>query len=231
MKNFAKILIAIVIFSFTFAGVSFAKEICTTQYGGGQTCVNVDEDSTLTIDKTIYNPDHKKYEDHVQSDSYVFTAGEEIKFKISVENTGKVTYKKLVITDELPDFVEFVKFTGDDTGSISDNKRQLTWGFSNFKPGDEVTVEFTAKVVKESLLPDSSGDMQTTNITRVEGIRKDNNEKDTNADYSRFYIRLPRVKGAVTQLPEAGPTSWVFALGLIILGLGIKKNIDRAILR
>lgn len=223
MNRFVKTLIVLIISVFAFASVSYAKEICTTQYGGGQTCVNVNEDSTLTIDKTIYNPDHKKYEDHVQAYSYVFTAGEEVKFKISVENTGKVTYKKLVITDELPDFVEFVKFTGDDTGSTNDNKRQLTWDFSNFKPGDEVTVEFTAKVVKESLLPDSSGDMQTTNIARVEGTRKDNNEKDTNADYSRFYIRLPRVKATVTQLPEAGPTSWVFALGLIMIGFSARK--------
>jgi len=223
MNRFVKTLIVLIISVFAFASVSYAKEICTTQYGGGQTCVNVDENSNLTIDKTIYNPDHKKYEDHVQADSYVFTANEEVKFKISVENTGKVTYKKLVITDELPDFVEFVKFTGDDTGSISDSKRQLTWEFSNFKLGDEVTVEFTAKVVKDSLLPDSSGDMQTTNVARVEGTRNDNNEKDNNADYSRFYIRLPRVKVAVTQLPEAGPTSWIFALGLIVVGLSTRK--------
>ncbi len=227
MKNFAKILIAIVIFSFTFATISFAKEVCTTQYGGGQTCVNVDEDSDLNIDKTIYNPDHKKYEDHVQASSHVFIAGEEVKFRISVENTGDVTYKKLVITDELPDFVEFVKFTGDDKGKTNDNKTQLTWEFSNFKPKDEVTVEFTAKVVKESLLPDSTGDIQTTNITRVEGTRKDNNEKDNNADYARFYIRLPKVQGAVTKLPEAGPTSWILAVGLIMVGFSTRKYLGK----
>ena len=223
MKNFAKILSIFVIYSFVFASVSYAKEICTTQYGGGQTCVNVDEDSKLTIDKTIYNPDHKKYEDHIQADSYVFTAGNEVKFKISVENNGDITYKKLVITDELPDFVEFVKFTGDDEGKVSDDKTELSWEFSDFKPNDEVTVEFTAKVVKESLLPDSAGDMQTTNVTRVEGTRKDNNEKDNNADYSRFYIRLPKVAGDVTQLPEAGPTSWLFATALILTGLSTRK--------
>jgi len=227
MKNVLKTLIVLVIFAFAFASVSYAKEVCTTQYGGGETCVNVDENSKLTIDKTIYNPDHDKYEDHIQADSYVFTAENEVKFRISVENTGDVIYKTLVVTDELPDFVDFVKFTGDDTGSTSDNKRQLTWSFSNFKPGDESTVEFTAKVVKESLLPDSSGDMQTTNIARVEGTRKDNNEKDSNADYSRFYIRLPRVEGAVTKLPEAGATSWFLATALIILGLSARKYLNK----
>jgi uncharacterized repeat protein (TIGR01451 family) len=223
MNRFLKTLIVLIIFVFAFASISDAKEICTTQYGGGQTCENIDEDADLNIDKTIYNPDHKKYEDHVQSDSYVFTADEEVKFRITVKNTGDITYKNLVITDELPDFITFVEFTGDDAGSISDNKRQLTWSFSNFKPGDEATVEFTARVVREDLLPDSAGDMQTTNIARVEATRKDNNETDNNADYSRFYIRLPRVSGAVTQLPEAGPTSWIFALGLIMVGFSTRK--------
>jgi|GEM_PF-6863168 len=225
MKNTARVIITLIIFLFTFESVAYAKEICTTQYGGGQTCVNVDENSKLSIDKTIYNPDHKTYEDHVSASSYVFTAGEEVKFSITVKNNGDVTYKKLVITDELPDYVDFVEFTGEYSGDKRDNSRVLVWEFDNFKKGDEVTVKFKARVVAEKDLPSTIGDMQTTNVTRVEGTRKDNNKKDENADYSRFYIRLPRVAGDVTQLPEAGPTSWLIAIILILAGLVTKLYI------
>ena len=221
MKKLTGIVI-ILISIFAFTPNVIAKEICTTQYGGGQKCENVDENADLSIDKRVYNPDDREFENHVEANDYVFSAGETVEFKITIKNTGDVTYKEVKLTDELPDFVEFKDFTGGDDGDYENGK--ITWKFKDFKKGDTETVKFTVKIVGAAKLPNDSGNMQLTNVTRVEGTRKDNGEKDKNADFARFYVAL---KGKITKLPEAGAVSNVVAGLLIAAGFGIKGLVNK----
>ena len=225
MKKLLLSVIAILILTLATTKLVEAKEICTTQYGGGQTCENIDEDADLSIDKRVYNPDDSKFENHIELNDYVFTEGEEVEFQIVVKNTGDVTYKEVKLTDELPDFVTFKEFTGGKDGDYDNGI--ITWKFTDFKKGDSKTFKFKVEVVESSKLPKDSGDMQLTNVTRVEGTRKDNNEKDKNADFSRFYVRLPEVKGAITKLPEAGAVSNIFAGLLLITGFAIKVALNK----
>ena len=97
--------------SFVFAGVqkTYAKEICSTQYGGGETCVNVEENSNIRVDKTVYNPSSDSYSDHIKandgSNPYIFKKSEIVKFNIKVENTGKI--KQINLSKKDFEVVEF----------------------------------------------------------------------------------------------------------------------------
>ena len=105
------VLPVVLIASLVSASSVFAKEICYTQYGGGETCVDVPENSNLELDKTIYNPASKQYEDHVKSSGgsnpYVFDVNEDINFKITIKNTGDVELKNVDLKDELPYLLKY----------------------------------------------------------------------------------------------------------------------------
>lgn len=222
MKNLILSLIITLIAVFTFVPQVIAKEICTTQYGGGQKCENIDEDADISIDKEIYNIDDRQFEDHIDASDYVFKASETIEFRIEIKNKGDVTYKKVELTDTLPDFVKFKDFTGGKDGKHENGK--LTWEFDNFKKGESKTVKFTVSVVDKSKLPNDTGNMQLTNVARVEGERADNKDNDKDADYSRFYVGL---EGKITKLPEAGATSNVIAGLFICAAFGVRYLVNK----
>ncbi len=127
MKRFV---FALVLFLLTAKPVS-AGVSCTTQYGGGQTCVRTGE---LLVNKKIFDPVSKTFVDNLGQNDHLFTAGEEVTFTIEVKNVGDAPVDNITVTDTLPYFLTWV---GGDP---------LISKISRLEPGQSVTKTIKAKV-------------------------------------------------------------------------------------
>ena len=81
---------------------------CVDLYGGGQTCY----EGELRVDKMVKNPSNGEYTDNLYSDNTKFSPDQEIWFKVTVKNTGKVTGEEVVqlyIRDKIASIVRPVK--------------------------------------------------------------------------------------------------------------------------
>jgi len=213
-------------------GKSYAKISCTTQYGGGETCVNVTEDAKLSVDKTIYNPKSGQYEDHVKStggsNPYVFGYNETIKFKITVKNTGDVKIKDINMYDALPTFLKYKSGDGDDR---KDGK-EVKFEVGDLEPGEEESYIFRAEIENGGISPNSDK-ICLTNMATAKGEREDNQKDEESVDYSNFCITLGKVLGSskekITKLPTTGSEDFLIpavSVGLILIGFGIRKLVD-----
>lgn len=199
-KNVFGIVLAGVIASFAISAPVSAKEICFTQYGGGETCIEENEDAKISVDKKVSEKDGD-YENHLKSSQHKFSAGDKIYFRIEVTNKGDVDLRDVKLEDNLPDFVEFDK---EIDGDADVNGSKITFHLGSLDKGESKTVKFRAKVVDEDELP-VDDKVCLTNIARAEGEREDNGDEEKDTDYSNFCIDLGDVLGETpTQLPKAG---------------------------
>lgn len=213
------------------SGTSFAKQICTTQYGGGETCVNVSDNPDLEVNKTIYNPKSGDYESDISSNKgsnpYVFTSDEKIKFRITVKNVGDIEIKDINAYDVLPTFLVYSSGDGDDR---KDGK-EVKFEIGDLKPGEEKSFTFKAKIENDGISP-KSDKICLSNIATAKGKRADDLKKsEDSADYANFCITLGKVlgKAKISKLPTTGSEN-VFALGLsvglVLVGYGVRKLSD-----
>ena len=210
-----------------------AREVCFTQYGGGETCVNVDEDSQIKVDKKILNPKSDQYEDHIKASGgsypYKFSEGEKIEFQITVRNIGDVKLVNIKLTDVLPSFVKYK--SGD--GEKNKDGTEVEFDIGSLDPDEKETVEFTAKIASDGILPKDDR-LCLTNIAKVKAIRDDDRDKKESAvDYANFCVELPKVLGkeSIKVLPTTGGVEidpeklaiLAIASGLMLVGFGIKR--------
>lgn len=216
-----------------FSGTSYAKQICTSQYGGGETCVNVSDNPDIKVNKTIYNPKSGEYENDISSNKgsnpYIFGSSETIKFRITVKNVGDIEIKDINAYDSLPTFLVYESGDGDDR---KDGK-EVKFEIGDLKPGQEKSFTFKAKIENDGISP-KSDKICLSNIATAKGKRADDLKKsEDSADYANFCITLGKVlgksKAKITRLPTTGSEN-VFALGLsvglVLVGYGVRKLSD-----
>ncbi len=200
-------------------------EKCVTQYGGGKICVS--EDAKLKVEKSVWNPEKKDWQDHIGSKEHKFDANNKIKFRIRVKNTGDVEIKDINLEDHLPSFVKYKD--GDGEGKKDDTR--VEFDKFDLKPGESKEFEFTAKVADDGILP-KDDNICLTNVAKAEGKRADNDKKEDAIDYANFCIELPKVKGK--EAPKALPKTGIdlipgaLAMGLVFVGFGLRKLTKRA---
>ena|SRR3989344_4841070 len=196
---------------------------CTPNYGGGETCVN-DKDAKLRVNKEIWNPETKKWVDHIDSKSYMFDAKDKILFRITVKNVGDVKITDIKVEDILPSYVRYLD--GDGDGKNDDEKVE----FKKFDldEGEKKSFEFRARVASSNILPKDSK-ICLTNIAKAKGQKDDSEDRDDEesaVDYSNFCIDLPNgKKEKITKLPTTGFDFGVVGLstGLVLVGFGLRK--------
>lgn len=105
MFNLRILLFTSVIFlvSSLFPNNIFASVRCETQYGGGEICTTTGE---VQINKAVFDPANSKYVDNLFVESYRFSAGEEILFRLGVKNVGNNTLNTVHVWDNLPSHLE-----------------------------------------------------------------------------------------------------------------------------
>lgn len=110
----------------------FASVSCTTQYGGGQTCVTTGQ---LLVNKKVWNPTSQTFVDNLGVADHRFQAGEEVIFSIDIKNVGDNTLNNVQFTDTLPGFL--VWSSGD---ALSSTINSLT-------PGQTITKVIRARII------------------------------------------------------------------------------------
>lgn len=108
----------------------FASVSCTTQYGGGQTCVTTGQ---LLVNKRVWNPDTNQMVDNLTVNDHQFKMGDEVTFSIDVKNVGDSTINNVTFTDTLPAFLTWT------SGDLNSNIDSIT-------PGQTRTFTVKAKV-------------------------------------------------------------------------------------
>ena len=210
-----------------FVPTSAQARECYTPYGGQEICT--DYNPRLEVNKQIYNPDTKNYQDNIKKDDHTFEKSDRIYFKIKVKNTGDVEIKNINLVDQMPSILEYSSGDGDDN---SDGTK-VEFDDFDLKPGESETFEFSAKVKSTGI--DSENDVAcVSNVAKAKGERKDNGEKEDDADYANFCVEMRKgrvlsSKERIARLPTTGfiDLNTVLvgstSLGLILLGFGLRK--------
>ncbi len=95
----------------------------------------VDKEKTpsVSINKKVDGVEHK-----------IVKVGQEFAYQITVKNNGEIDLSKVTVTDNAPQFVEFIRA---DKGEIKDNKWSYT--IPELKVGESASFVITAKATKE----------------------------------------------------------------------------------
>ena len=221
MKNLILTSLIALGFLVTTSAVS-ARQVCFTQYGGGETCVNVEDNSDIDVEKLVSKEDvSDSYQDHLKSSDHMFNADDYVYFRIKVKNKGEVDLKDVKVTDILPNFVKYDKTLTDQDSDVNDN--EITYNIGSLNVGKDEVIKIRTKVVDESDLP-ADDKICVTNVAQAKGYRKDNSKKESDSDYANFCIDLPAVLGTPTQLPKAGPDATLALIGALVLSTGVVYN-------
>lgn len=81
---------------------TLASVSCTTQYGGGQTCVSTGQ---IQVNKKVWDPVNGVWVDNIFASVKTFKAGDEVTFSIEVKNVGDATIHNVNFSDTLPGFL------------------------------------------------------------------------------------------------------------------------------
>jgi uncharacterized repeat protein (TIGR01451 family) len=194
---------------FLFIGllIGIKSPVVLAQYGYGEIPPTVE----IVIDKKILNPekdkgDSEEYVDNLGPTKYHFSPGEEVNFKIRIENTGEKTFEKVKVKDILPEYVDFI------SGSTEVE-------YENVEPDESREFGLKVKVVSADKLPNDQGLYCVINKAEVEA----DDQKDD--DTAQFCIEK-KVLGVEVQ-PEAGVNLLLLGsgfLGLAFLGLLAEKK-------
>lgn len=208
-----------------------AKKECFTQYGGGETCIDIDEDGKLDVDKTVWNPESDDFEDNIKASEHKFSEGNKVRFRIRVKNTGDIRLENIELEDVLPSFVRYSSGDGD---GKSDNTR-VEFDEFDLNPGESEEFEFTAKVDFDGVSPKDST-VCLTNVARAEGEHKDDeDETESDSDFANFCVKTGKVLGKESpkRMPVTGGSedqtmanlilAGAISSGLILVGFGLKK--------
>jgi len=150
MKKTISYLLIVTGFFLFFVNLANAKE-CHTVYGGGEVC----ETGDLSLDKKVFNPEANEYWDNIDAKDYSFAPGEEVKFKLRVQNTSDVKVDSVNINDDFDRLDDYMIYVSSDRGDyraeVTDHK--VKFGLGGLNPDESVTVYFVARFKNAGELP------------------------------------------------------------------------------
>lgn len=177
----------------TSAQTAQAVRRCEPQYGGGETCYEVE---TLILDKKIKDPRTGNYEDHVNdptSSGYKFALNEDISFYIRLKNNGDTTINEIEITDNMPGYLF---------------KEDFSFKIYNLKPGETQIRYFTTFV--DSVPTDKDFECNIINEAKADW------NEGTLKDEAKFCVtRKTKVQG-ITTLPKTGWLGMIATLAITL---------------
>jgi uncharacterized protein DUF11 len=208
MKNIIKTsIIAALVAGLTLVNsVGAEAKSCRSVYGGGEVC----EYGDISIDKQVYNPETNEYWDNIDSSSYTFEAGDEVKFQIKVKNISDIKIDKLMLRDYFPNYIDWIE-----GGNWLWDRDIAEWEINDLDPDEEVFKTVKVKIFDENDIPE--GITCVTNKAIV--TNEDDEEKSDTASFCMQKGEAePKVLGET--MPDTGaslPT--VVAIELMSLGV------------
>ncbi len=150
LKNLSKIALASSLFLLGSASLAFAAgsySNCQVIYGGGEVC---NPSVQFTIDKKVQSPTKGgQMVDNLGANDAKFSAGQQVPFEITVQNTGNQAIT-LNVVDILPSYLSYVS-----GGTFDANTKQISNSVT-LNPNDTKTFNIVAKVVDNASLPNQS---------------------------------------------------------------------------
>lgn len=195
MKKIVSYLLIVTGFFLFFANLANAKE-CRTVYGGGEVC----ETGDLSLDKKVFNPSANEYWDNIDSETYVFAPGEEVKFSLRIKNISNIKVDSASINDDFDRLDDYMVYVSSDKGdyraAVTDYK--VKFAFGGLNPGEEVTVYFVARFKAEGEL--SVGLTCLTNAAHA--YSHPDNASDS--DFASFCVKTENGKIVTKATPATG---------------------------
>src|SRR3989338_11633628 len=179
-------------------------------YGGG---VIAPKEGEVIIDKMVRNPARGSFVDHLGPTDPKYRTTDIVYFQIKVQNPSGETLDVIVVTDSLPDFVDFM--TG--PGNFDSETRKMTYKVEGLEPGDTRTFELKARVSHQATLPEEKNVICPVNLVEaVFGNKSDSDE-------SQFCIEKEM---EVPQVPEAGADPLMLSglASALSLGFWLRKK-------
>jgi uncharacterized repeat protein (TIGR01451 family) len=178
------------------ASASYGSVACQPVYGGGENCLTV---GNLLLNKMVMDPSsvtkggNEKYVDNLSLNTAKYSAGQTIKFRLDVTNTGNATISTVNVTDILPSYVKFVS----GPGSFNKSTNVLSFSFSNLNASETRSFLIVGKIVDNGSLPKGQGTVCTVNQAQA---TSDTNQSQDN---SQFCINVTTVttKGGLPVYP------------------------------
>jgi uncharacterized repeat protein (TIGR01451 family) len=120
---------------------------CQAVYGGGQTCTS----NNFTINKYVQVPGKGggNFVPTLLNTDATYSPSQTINYELIVTNTGNSTIPTLNITDNFPQYVNFVS----GAGSYDANSKTLTLTISNLGAGQNQKIDLTAKIDDSKTVP------------------------------------------------------------------------------
>lgn len=208
--------------STAFAGYG-AYGDCSPSYGSYNSCIPV---TSLIINKTVQDPKTKNFVENLSNTDTRYSPENTVPFKVTVKNTGTVTLSNVVVTDTLPNYLNFVSAPG----TYDSKSKTITIKIDKLNPGEEKTVDINGKLAASSDLPSDPMITCLVNTVSVKANGQGNN------DTAQFCVEKPSVstKGGLPVYPsqpvKSTPATGSEALTLLALipgaltGLALRKR-------
>lgn len=203
---------------FLLVGNVFADVTCQPIYGGGQTCVTT---GNILVNKTVNIPGTNQFVDNLGINDSKFSPDQEIRFNITVTNTGQTTILQTKVVDTLPSTVIFVS----GPGSFDVNTRNVTFTLDNLAANETRNFTFQGRIVDASQL---AKDVVCDPDKTTNAVAATTNTGQSSADLARFCIQKGiTTKGGlpvfpspkVVTTPPTGP-ELIPLIGLLPAGIG-----------
>lgn len=189
-----------------YAAGTGAGQICNPTYGGGQNCNQV----SLSVTKEVQSP-NGAYVKNLSVGDARFAPGQQINFRVTVQNTGGSAISDVVVTDTFPQYLNYASGVA---GTYDAASRSLTFRISNLGAGQSQQFTLVTYAYDSNNIPNDKSIVCVTNTVQA----RDNASGASAQDNSQACIEknIPTVQkgGPITKTPATGPE----ALALPILG-------------
>lgn len=172
----------------------------------------------VLIDKKLLNPKNNQFADNLNIEQHTFLPDQEVVFRLFVTNTLQSELKNVVVTDKLPDIVNFVSTS---FGKYDEKTRTITLTIDTLKVGESKIFEIKTKVKPAQEL--AANVVCQTNLAKVTAGNM------VDEDTATFCVSK-QVLGVTSELPRTGPNQTAGWLLLSALFLAIRFLIKRIIL-
>ena len=169
-KNIVKNLITLSLFGLIFGGYSYNNSVFAQYYGGNG------NNPKVTIDKKVRPITDSTFYDNVDPGKYVFVEGDQIEFKLVVQNTGNSTLTNVKVTDFLPKYLNLIFYPG----TLDVNSNEVITQVGNLDPG--VSKEYIIRATISDV-PASSVSYKKLQMTNKASVNTDQTGDSDNASY------------------------------------------------
>jgi uncharacterized repeat protein (TIGR01451 family) len=194
---------------------------CQAVYGGGQTCTTYN----FTIEKLVQIPNGSNFVDNLSINDPKYSPSQTINYELVVRNTGSNTINTLNITDNFPQYINFVS----GNGSYDANSKTLTFTVNNLGAGQSQTYNLQAKTADSKTVPVGiTCVVNNANATDTNGNNATTSSQACIQNSTAVLPVITTVKTTPATGPEMIPLALLFpgAMGGLFLRKKSKKTLS-----